>query len=563
MERPWQRSNEPPAGLCRNSFFKEDEMKLLCNSGSRWAFSFIAVTVLLSGPMALNGCSGNAEQESKKEQPPTKTAKGERKILYWRAPMDPTYTSNKPGKSPMGMDLIPVYEGEEQTGGPTVIIDPVTIQNMGVQTVPVRRLNLHRTIRAVGYLDYSEEKLQRVNIKFSGWVEKLYVDETGQHVRKGQPMLSIYSPDLVATQEEYLLAYRNAKRLRESSFADVSGGAESMLASSRRRLAYWDITENQIRGLEEKGAVSKTVTLYAPSNGVVVKKMVEQGMRVMPGMDLYQVADLSRLWVYGQIYQYEVPFVKVGQPVDVRVSYIPGTVYRGKVDFVYPFVDEKTRNVNVRIVVPNPRLELKPQMYATVEFQSSIGRDVTAIPSDAVIRTGMRNVVFVARGGGKFEPRDVELGPVGQNSLVQVLSGVTPGENVVTSAQFMIDSESRLKEAIQKMLEMKQEGVMQAPPGDSGSLGQIKEHRDDSMEPDTMDMGSPDSRIKPEDAKRAEPMKQANPEKVIDPVCHMSITPHEELSYSYRGTKYYFCSEGDMEKFKADPEKYVHPHDSE
>ena len=384
-----------------------------------------------------------------------------KKILYWRAPMDPTYISDKPGKSPMGMDLVPVYEGEEQTGGPTVLIDPVTMQNIGVQTTPVERVNLHRIIRTVGYLDYNEETLQRVNIKFSGWVEKLFVNETGQQVRRGEPMLTIYSPDLVSTQEEYLLAYRNAKGLERSTFREVAQGGQSLLESARRRLLYWDISEKQIKDLEERGVVSKTVTLYAPSDGVVIGKMVEEGMRVMPGMDLYRLADLSKLWVYGEIYQYEVPFVKVGQPVQVHVSYIPGRTYRGRVDYVYPFLDEKTRNVKVRIVVPNPNLELKPQMYATVQFASSIGSDVMAIPSDAIIRTGTRNVVFVAKGGGKFEPRDVVLGPEGQDNLVQVLAGLLPGENVVTAAQFLIDSESRLKEAIQMMLEVKKQGAMQ------------------------------------------------------------------------------------------------------
>jgi RND family efflux transporter MFP subunit len=401
------------------------------------------------------------EQGSGETAMKTPEEKKGKKILYWRAPMDPTYISDKPGKSPMGMDLIPVYEGEEQTGGPTVVIDPVTMQNIGVQTSLVQRVNLHRVIRTVGYLDYNEETLQRVNIKFSGWVEKLFVNQTGQQVKRGDPMLEIYSPDLVSTQEEYLLAYRNARSLQRSTFREVAQSGQSLLESARRRLRYWDIGENQIKELEERGVVSKTVTLFAPSDGVVISKMVEDGMRVMPGMDLYRLADLSKLWVYGEIYQYEVPFVKVGQPVEVHVSYIPGKTYRGRVDYVYPFLDEKTRNVKVRIIVPNPNLELKPQMYATVQLASSIGSDVTAIPSDAVIRTGTRNVVFVAKGGGKFEPRDVVLGPEGQDNLVQVMAGVVPGENVVTAAQFMIDSESRLKEAIRMMLEAKKQGAMQ------------------------------------------------------------------------------------------------------
>jgi multidrug efflux pump subunit AcrA (membrane-fusion protein)/YHS domain-containing protein len=509
----------------------------------------VAVIFLLTGAILTGGCGNNKTQGTGNEPATSTSSKKEKKILYWRAPMDPTYTSDKPGKSPMGMDLIPVYEGEEQTGGPTIVIDPVTVQNMGVQTTPVQKVNLQRVIRTVGYLDYNEEKLQRVNIKFSGWVEKLYVNETGQRVRRGQPMLSIYSPDLVATQEEYLLAYRNSRKLMASSFSDISSGGRSLLESSRRRLLYWDIPEKQIRNLEEKGTVSKTVTLYAPSDGVVTKKMIEEGMRVTPGMDLYHLADLSTLWVYGQIYQYEVPFVKVGQPVEVQVSYIPGKTYKGKVDFVYPFLDEKTRNVNVRIVVPNANLELKPQMYATVQFRSSIGSNVIAIPSDAVIRTGTRNVVFVAKGSGKFEPRDVTLGPEGQNSLVQVLAGVAPGEDVVTSAQFMIDSESRLKEAIQKMLETKKTGSMQSTPEDSH----------DGVPGEQMD-GSTHSTPENHKGQDVGEMPETHPtqtENVTDLVCGMSITPNEQRSFSYKGKKYYFCSMDDMELFKTNPEEYV------
>jgi len=416
-----------------------------------------------------------------------------------------------------------------------------------------------------------------VNIKFSGWVEELYVDETGQRVKEGQPMLSIYSPDLVSTQEEYLLAYRNAQKLANSSFMDVSGGSRSLLESSRRRLLYWDISEKQIRELEESGKVRKTVTLYAPSTGVVIKKMVERGARVVPGMDIYQLADLSTLWVYGQIYQYEVPYVRVGQPVQVNVSYIPGRTYDGKVDYVYPFLDEKTRNVNVRIVVPNPHLELKPQMYATVDFSSSIGTHVTAIPSDAVIRTGTRNVVFVAQGGGKFEPRDVVLGPEGQDNLVQVIAGVLPGERVVTSAQFMIDSESRLKEAIQKMLEAKKQSALQPTPdgghgsgsgdrmeGGGSATGQAAE--DEGAEMKEMPHGDGEhQKMKdsgshgPEGDGGTEPsaMNKGTKSKVIDPVCKMSITPDERLSHTFNGKTYYFCCVADLEAFRDNPQAFI------
>ncbi|MFQ5798504.1 MAG: efflux RND transporter periplasmic adaptor subunit [Bacteroidota bacterium] len=430
----------------------------------------LLLLALVSTGALVTGCGGGEEVEQTAEgtvapQPPEEPItmaseaqpddrKGKKKILYWRAPMDPTYISDKPGKSPMGMDLIPVYEGDaEVSGGPTVVIDPVTVQNIGVQTAPVEKMDLYRVIRAVGHLDYDEEKLYRVNTKFSGWIEKLYVDETGQEVRKGQPMLEIYSPELVTTQEEYLLAVRNAKKLGESPFGEVSSSARSLLESTRRRLLYWDITERQIKDLEEKGIISKTMTLFSPVEGIVLSRMAEQGMHVKPGMDLYRIADLSTIWVYAQIYEYEVPWVKVGQTVEMELPYIPGKLFQGRVDYIYPYLDQKTRDVKVRLVFPNPGLDLKPEMYANVRIESRLGSAVAAVPGEAIIRSGKRNVAFVARGGGKFEPRDVILGVEGQDGYVQVLAGLQPGEEVVTSAQFLLDSESRLKEAIQKMLE--------------------------------------------------------------------------------------------------------------
>ncbi|MFQ6114716.1 MAG: efflux RND transporter periplasmic adaptor subunit, partial [bacterium] len=381
------------------------------------------------------------------------TNKNGKRILYWRAPMDPTYISDKPGKSPMCMDLIPVSEGEEDlSGGPTVVIDPVTVQNIGVRTARVEKKDLYRAIRTVGHLDYNEQKLYRVNVKFSGWIERLYVDETGQPVRKGQPMLEIYSPELVTTQEEYLLALSNAKKLADSPFEEISKGTHSLLESTRRRLLYWDITEEQIKDLEEKGIISKTMTLYSPVDGIVIFKTAEEGMHVRPGMDLYRIADLSTIWVYASIYEYELPWVKQGQTAEMDLPYIPGKVFTGKVDYIYPYLNQKTRVVKLRLVFPNPALMLKPEMYANIQIKSKLGDEVVAVPDEAVLHGGKRNIVFVARGEGKFEPREVVLGPEAEGGYYQVIAGLQPGEEVVTSAQFLLDSESRLKEAIQKML---------------------------------------------------------------------------------------------------------------
>ncbi|MFQ5629175.1 MAG: efflux RND transporter periplasmic adaptor subunit [bacterium] len=381
------------------------------------------------------------------------TDKKEKKIIYWRAPMDPKYTSDKPGKSPMGMDLIPVYEGEAKiSGGSSISIDPSVALNIGVKTAAVEVRNLRREIRTVAHVDYDEETLCRVNVKFSGWIEKLYVDETGQAVGKGERMLEIYSPELVATQEEYLLAFKNAQKLKESSLENVRKSGEDLLRAARQRLLLWDIDERQIRELEQKGEVSKTMTIFSPQKGVVINKHIEEGMRVMPGMDLYRLADLSEVWVYAHLFEYEIPWVQVGDEAEMELPYIPGKPFKGKVKYIYPFLDQKTRDVKVRLEVPNPKFELKPEMYVNIKFNREMELATPVIPSEAVIRTGKRNLVFVDLGGGKFEPRDVVLGAQGENNDYQVLAGLRGGEKIVTSAQFLMDSESRLQEAIQKML---------------------------------------------------------------------------------------------------------------
>lgn len=405
------------------------------------------------GEMAQGESSEHASMEHQAQTKKATDGKKGKKILYWRAPMDPTYISDKPGKSPMGMDLIPVYEGEENlSGGSTITIDPVVVQNIGVRTADVEVKRLRREIRTVGHVDYNEENLYRVNIKFSGWVERLYVDETGQEVRKGQPMLEIYAPDLVATQEEYLLAYKNAQKLKASDIPEVRKSGEELLAAARQRLLYWDITEEQIRRLEESGEVVKRMTLYAPANGIVIHKNVENGTFVKPGMDLYRLADLSTVWVYAHLYEYEVPWVRVGDEVELESPYIPGIIYKGRVDYIYPYLDKKTRDVKVRILVPNPGLRLKPEMYVNVRFLHELSEPGPVVPSEAVIRTGRRNIVFIALGGGRFEPREIILGAEGENGEYQVLAGLKGGEKIVTSAQFLLDSESRIQEAIQKMI---------------------------------------------------------------------------------------------------------------
>jgi len=382
------------------------------------------------------------------------TSKPKRKIKYWQAPMDPTYISDKPGKSPMGMDLIPVYEDEAEDEEGAIRIDPVTVQNMGVRTAKITKRPFFATIRTVGYITYDEELVKDVNTKISGWVEKLYVDTTGEDVRKDEKMLSIYSPELVATQQEYLQALRYKEETSGSTFLNVVRGADTLLESTRKRLLLMDIDPGQIKALEERGEVQKSMVLRSPVTGTVIEKHVFEGMKVTPGMKLYTIADLSRVWVMVSFYEYELPFLKLGQEAEMTLPYEPGVTYNGRITFIYPYLSGKTRTVRVRMEFENPGLKLKPDMYADVVVKSKLSGDAILVPTEAVIRTGVRNIVITALGGGKFLPKEVKLGPEGEG-FVQVLSGLKEGDTAVVSGQFLIDSESNLREAINKMLATK------------------------------------------------------------------------------------------------------------
>ncbi len=386
---------------------------------------------------------------------------GERKIIYWRAPMDPTYISPKPGKSPMGMDLIPVYEGEEAFGA-TVRINPVVQQNMGVRLAAVARRDLFQKIRTIGRIDYNETRVAHIHTKFSGWIEKTFVNTTGQRVEKAQSMLEIYSPQLVSAQEEYLDAYTSLQRLGAGSSAVVRANQERILSTARRRLEYFDITTAKIKRLETSGEVTKTIMLKSPFEGIVTRKHALDGMEVKSGMNLYTIADLSVIWVFADIYEYEVPWVAVGQKAVMTLSYDPGKTYLGEVQYIYPYLEEKTRTIKVRLVFDNPHLDLKPGMYANVEIATSPVKNVIAVPMEAVLFSGERNLVIVALGEGRFAPRDVIIGVEGGNGYYQIMDGLSEDEVVVTSGQFLIDSESRLQESIAKMLQIKSGGAAPA-----------------------------------------------------------------------------------------------------
>jgi RND family efflux transporter MFP subunit len=396
-----------------------------------------------------------SKNHSTHESDTTHSQKKQRKIKYWAAPMDPNYIRNKPGKSPMGMDLVPVYEDEEEvTDEGAIRIDPVTIQNMGVRTTKISSGPLHASIRTTGHVTYNEELVEQVHTKISGWIEKLFVKTTGEKIGKGQKILSIYSPELVATEEEYIQALSYREKVADSSLEDIVKGADTLIESTRKRLLLMDIDMEQIKALEERGIVQREMVLRSPSAGIVIKKQVFEGMKVNPGMELYTIADLSRVWVIASVYEYELPFLKVGQETTVSLPYEPGSVYKGHITFIYPYLSPKTRTVQVRMEFDNPDLKLKPDMYADVIIKTTIADNVLLSPSEAVLRTGYRNVVITYLGNGKFLPKEVEIGPEGEG-VVQILSGLSEGETIVTSGQFLIDSESNLREAINKMLEVK------------------------------------------------------------------------------------------------------------
>jgi len=382
------------------------------------------------------------------EAPGASTA--QRKIKFYKSTMMPGEISQKPGKDSMGMDMEPVYE--EQPGAAEssqIAIDPVTTQNMGIRTAEVTRGPLRKLVRTVGVIDYDETGLTDVTLKYKGWIEKLLVDSTGKEVRKGEPLLEIYAPDLVTAQNEYLIALAS------------SGGSAGIRASALEKLKNLDVSQEQLAALERTRKIQRLLTVSAPRGGVVVDKTAVQGQMVDAGMRLYRLADLSLVWVQAQIYEQDLPYVKLGQQAEVTLTYLPDRKFEGRVTYVYPTLDDKTRTARVRMEFHNPGLFLKPGMFAKVTLKANLEKSALLVPDSAVLRSGEKNTVFVALDGGKFEPRTVAIGARGENGAYQVIRGLKEGERVVTSGQFMLDSESQLKEAIQKMLEP---GKSQAAP---------------------------------------------------------------------------------------------------
>lgn len=433
-------------------------------------------------------------------------------IDYYHCGMHPWITSDKPGLCPIcNMDLTPVYKGAALGDG-IVQIDPTMVQNIGVKTEMVMKRNLTHTIRTTGIVDYDETKQTYITTKFSGYIEKLYVDYTGKAVKKGEPLFDIYSPELVAAQQEYLQAVSYTKSMSQSNNSTAVSGAEDLLQSAKQKLSLWDISTQQINQLVETGKVKKTLTIYSPFSGTVIEKNVFDGMKVEAGMNLLKLADISQLWVYADVYENELSWIKIGETVELKLPYDADKSLEGKISYIYSFIQEQSRTAKVRMEFSNQNEALKKDMYVTVNIRPSVSIDAIAVPEQSVIHSGTRNIIVLSLGSGKFKSVEVKLGALSDN-YYEVKEGLSEGDIIVTSSQFLIDSESNLK---------------------AGLSG---------MQHTNMDMD-----------KSSEPKEKT---KVIDPVCGMTVTTDTKLNYTYKGTTYYFCMKSDMEDFKLNPEKYL------
>jgi membrane fusion protein, copper/silver efflux system len=411
---------------------------------SNFVAAALAAAVLIL-PVACKKSSAPPRPESRIPSPES------RKILYWYDPMKPEVHFDHPGKSPfMDMELVPKYAeeappapaGASPSGLSVVRIPLERRQEIGVTTARVEKRAISGAVETNGVVAEEESRVHAVNAKFSGYIQKMYVDRTGQGVRRGQPLLSVYSPDLVSTERELLLAVENARRLSGSSSAGAASDARALLEATRERLRLWDIPDAEIARIERAGQISKDLTLSSPVSGVVLKKDALPGMAITAGMPLFTIADLSQVWVLADVYQSEMALTAPGNPATVSASFLPGETFRGRVDFVYPTLAEETHTVKARVVIPNPKGLLKPGMFVRVSLAGK-GKDALAIPRSALIQTGERQIVFVEQSPGVYSPREVVTGLAGKD-VVEVISGLSAGETVVTSANFLIDSESRI-----------------------------------------------------------------------------------------------------------------------
>jgi len=401
---------------------------------------YLLAAIALLGVGVLLGRWLDEHEVTVEHEADAKPAARARKILYYRNPMGLADTSPVPKKDGMGMDYVPVYEGDEGTGN-ILRIAPEKVQKIGVRTEAAAPREIRSDIMTVGVIEADERSLVTIAPRVEGWIETLHVNETGRAVRRGEALFSAYSPELVAAQQEYLLALE-AKRRGTGQLAD------ELLQTARARLLNWQMTEADIRALEARDEPQRAVTFRAPADGVVLEKAAVQGMRFMPGEMLYRLADLREVWLMASVYEQDIADLRTGQAVSLHVDSFPSEVFAGRVGFVYPTLDETTRTAKVRVQLPNADLRLRPGMYGRVDIQvERRNRPVLSVPDSAVLDSGKRQLVLVERGEGLFEPRDVLLGQRGEG-YVEIREGLAAGDRVVVAANFLIDAESNLKAAV-------------------------------------------------------------------------------------------------------------------
>lgn len=372
-------------------------------------------------------------------------------IDYYHCGMHPWITSDKPGKCPIcGMDLTPVYKNNAKNSEGIVSIDPVMEQNIGVKTEMVTKRKLTHTIRTTGRVDYDETKQTVITTKFSGYIEKLYVDYTGKSIQQGQPLFEIYSPELVAAQQEYLQAIRYKGTMKSANDSTVNSGANDLFQSAKKKLLYWDISASQIKELEQSGNIKKTLTIYSPFSGVVIEKNIFEGMQVQAGVNLFKLADISKMWVYADVYENELSWVKSGEAVSIELPDNAGTTVQGNVSYIYPFIQDQTRTAKLRIEFSDKNQLVKKDMYVTVNITPTVSINVIAVPEQSVIHSGNRDIIVMAMGKGKFMSMEVKLGAL-SDGYYEVIEGLKEGDVIVTSSQFLIDSESNLKAGTSSM----------------------------------------------------------------------------------------------------------------
>jgi len=421
-----------------------------------WGFGVVAIALVAAGGGYWLGHRGSATTApgasaamSGASAPVGDAGKPEKKLLYYRNPMGLPDTSPTPKKDPMGMDYIAVYAGGDENdpaAAGQIRISTEKVQKLGVRTEAARSRTLERTVRAAGRVEPDERRVYAIAPKFEGYVERLLVNVTGQPVSKGQPLFEVYSPELVSAQREYAIAIQGVTSLKDAG-GTAQNGMQQLAESSLQRLRSWDISDEQIKALASSGEARRTLTFRSTASGIVTEKKAVQGMRFMPGEALYQVADLSSVWVIADVFEQDIGLIKSGATAKIRINAYPDKAFEGKVTYVYPTLKAETRTVPVRVELANPGMLLKPAMFAQVEVAVPSKGSVVTVPVSAVIDSGTRQIVLIQKGEGRFEPREVKLGGRSDTS-VEVIEGVKEGEQVVVAANFLIDAESNLKAAI-------------------------------------------------------------------------------------------------------------------